>query len=56
MKTTDATTATALRALAIKTLAELADNDRSISDSTLLMPDGTVTFIDAELLRKVARA
>jgi hypothetical protein len=54
MKTTDATTATVLRALTIKALAELADNDRSISG--LLTPDGEVTFIDAELLRKVARA
>jgi hypothetical protein len=41
-----------LRRLALLAIADMAENDSTISGATLCLPDGSVEFIDAGLLRR----
>ena len=49
---TTAVTSEDRRALAIRMLLALAEVDPTISGATLVLPDGSVTYLDAAQLRR----
>jgi hypothetical protein len=44
------------RATAIRILLALAEVDPTVSGATLVLPDGSVTYLDAATLRRGGRA
>jgi hypothetical protein len=45
-----------LRHLALTTIADMAAADLTVSGATLLLPDGSIEYVDAAPLRKGGRA
>jgi hypothetical protein len=45
-----------VRGLALRTAAEMADRDPTVSGFTLITPAGTVEYLDATMLRRGGRA
>lgn len=45
-----------VRTLALRTFAALAEADDTISGATMILPDGTSEYLDADLMRQGGRA
>jgi hypothetical protein len=45
-----------IRGLALRTMATLAEQDTTTSGFTLIMPNGTVEYLGAEILRRGGNA
>ena len=56
LRTTTALPVENRRAAAIHILPALAEVDPTVSGATLILPDGSVTYLDAALLRRGGRA
>jgi len=44
------------RNAALRLAADMINADRTVSGATLIEPDGSVTYVDAEMLRRGGRA
>ena len=56
LSATTALTAEDARAAAIRVLLALADADPTLSGATLILPDGSVTYLNAATLLRGGRA
>jgi hypothetical protein len=45
-----------VRGLALRTVAVLVEQDPTVSGFTIITPDGTVEYLDADMLRRGGRA